>query len=229
MIASLRPGIRRHALLRIDPACWSRIIARAGDAAGTAETVLGRWAARGWPVIVRRYLPGEPHSATPVAVSLPPRPLRSGVTLRVLADEIEKADPALPLTAAVAQAPASWRRTMRMLAQIGEQCGCQPALCGSLLWQTLTGMTYLTARSDLDVCWQVGCERQAQSLVNELARIERSSPVRIDGELLLPDGAGVSWREFAERSGDGDELLVKTLYAVTSRSRASLFARAEAA
>ena len=49
-------------------------------------------------------------------------------------------------------------------------------------------------------------------------------PVRLDGELELPCGAEVNWRELAQSCADaGDELLVKTMEGVEVRTRAALF------
>jgi phosphoribosyl-dephospho-CoA transferase len=89
------------------------------------------------------------------------------------------------------------------------------------MWQVLTGECYLTARSDLDLCWPVSEAQQAQTLVEELRHIEATSSVRLDGELRLPDGGGVAWREFADRCVD--EVLVKTLDGVSAMARGRLF------
>jgi phosphoribosyl-dephospho-CoA transferase len=67
-------------------------------------------------------------------------------------------------------------------------------------------------------------ERTALSLVERLLRLDAESPVRLDGELELPDGAGLNWRELAQSRADpSDELLVKTMDGVEMRTRAALF------
>jgi len=53
-----------------------------------------------------------------------------------------------------------------------------------------------------------------------LLRLDAEGPVRLDGELELPDGAAVNWRELAQ---NGNQLLVKTMNGVEVRTRASLF------
>ena len=54
--------------------------------------------------------------------------------------------------------------------------------------------------------------------------MDADGPVRLDGELELPDGAAVNWRELAQRGADqGDEVLVKTMDGVEVRTRATLF------
>ena len=60
--------------------------------------------------------------------------------------------------------------------------------------------------------------------MEKLLRLEAESPVRLDGELELTDGAGVNWRELAlSRADPGDELLVKTMDGVEVRTKAALF------
>ena len=99
-----------------------------------------------------------------------------------------------------------------------------PRVFGALLWQHATGLPYLTARSDLDLLWSVSDERTATLIVEGLLQLDEGSPVRLDGELELTDGAAVNWRELA-RSGarPDDELLVKTMDGVEFRTRAALF------
>jgi len=95
---------------------------------------------------------------------------------------------------------------------------------GALLWQHATGLPYLTSRSDLDLIWSISDERTAALLVEGLLRLDADGPVRLDGELELPDGAAVNWRELAQRGADsGDEPLVKTMDGVEVRTRAALF------
>ncbi len=224
----LRLDLRRQALLRVDPSSWSRVLERAG-----AQAILAQWALQGWPLIVRRYLPDETRQVIPVAVPLPPLPTlptplapstrRRGLSLQLFDGEVRDVMDAVELPAAMAAAPLAWRPVMRALTLLGEECGSAPLLYGSLLWQLLTGMPYLTARSDLDLSWPVHSLPQAQSLIAGLARIERTSPMRLDGELVLPDGGSVAWREYADALTNGDELLVKTLHGVCARPHASLF------
>ena len=60
--------------------------------------------------------------------------------------------------------------------------------------------------------------------MDRLRRLDAEGTVRIDGELVLPDGAGVNWRELAQSRADrSDELLVKTMDGVEVRTRAALF------
>jgi phosphoribosyl-dephospho-CoA transferase len=106
------------------------------------------------------------------------------------------------------------------LLDLGEAVGITPRVFGALLWQHATGLSYLTARSDLDLLWSISDERTAASLVKGLFRLDAEGPVRLDGELEVPDGAAVNWRELAQ---NGNQLLVKTMNGVEVRTRALLF------
>jgi phosphoribosyl-dephospho-CoA transferase len=82
---------------------------------------------------------------------------------------------------------------------------------GSLAWRTLTGLDYLTGRSDLDLLLDVRRETDLDRLAADVAAIEADAPMRLDGELMRDDGAAVNWREF--HSGAG-EVLVKSINGV---------------
>jgi phosphoribosyl-dephospho-CoA transferase len=121
-------------------------------------------------------------------------------------------------------APAEWQPVIGALLDLGDAVGTAPRVFGALLWQHTTGLPYLSARSDLDLIWPISDERTALSLVARLLRLDAESPVRLDGELELPDGAGLNWRELAQSRADpSDELLVKTMDGVEMRTRAALF------
>ena len=63
---------------------------------------------------------------------------------------------------------------------------------------------------------QLRRDKDLQALAEDLAGIEICAPMRLDGELIRPDGAAVKWREF--RLGVG-EILVKTLGGVALLER----------
>ena len=59
--------------------------------------------------------------------------------------------------------------------------------------------------------------------MERLRQLDAESPVRLDGELELPDGAGVNWRELAQNSDQRSQVLVKTMDGVEVRTKAALF------
>jgi phosphoribosyl-dephospho-CoA transferase len=79
---------------------------------------------------------------------------------------------------------------------------------GSLAWRALTGLDYLTGRSDLDLLLHVHRDTDLLRLAADLALIEALAPMRLDGEFVRGDGAAVNWREF---HAGAREILVKTV------------------
>lgn len=210
-------SVRRHDLLRIDPASWQQMLCLRPQLA--ADERIARWADNGWPVMVRRYLSTDRPNQVPVAISLPPAPFKAGAALQFAAHQIGARLPALSLRRGLCSAPHGWAGTLRTLLDIGECFDSEAALFGSLLWQTLTGARYINERSDLDLLWPVSRHAQALGLGRAIAACADSSPMRIDGEFILPDGAAVNWREFLNAS----EVMVKTLHRVECRAVRSLF------
>ena len=94
---------------------------------------------------------------------------------------------------------------------------------GSLAWQALTGLDYLTGSSDLDLLLHVRDDVDVQRLIAELAEIEAGAPMRLDGELVRADGAAANWREFHAGAA---EILVKTTAEVTLVTRERFLWRA---
>lgn len=198
---------RRHELLEIAPHAWRRILHGAPSA---GPLLVEGWAARGWPVIVRRRSETEYREFIPVGL---PLPRGSGVRRMSLLvaprDVLRRSSPA-PLETTAGTADQAWRKTIDSLVAIGAGAGVEPLTIGSLLWQHLTGLAYLTPESDLDVLWPVHPGVDVRSLVRDIAAVERDAPLRIDGEVVFPDGTAVNWRELREACRAAEPHLVMT-------------------
>ena len=109
-------------------------------------------------------------------------------------------------------APLRWWHTLSKVASLASRHSMQPRIFGSLAWSMLTGLDYLTDGSDLDLLLPVSRGSDLVRLTAELAAIEAVAPMRLDGELVRDDGAGVNWREL--HAGVG-EVLLKTSSGVT--------------
>ncbi len=92
------------------------------------------------------------------------------------------------------------------------------------LWQHLTGLAYLTPHSDLDVLWPIPPGLAVRSLVCSIAAVQREAPVRIDGEIIFPNGSAVNWRELwnAHQAADQATVLAKTIEGVEILDLATL-------
>jgi phosphoribosyl-dephospho-CoA transferase len=205
------PHWRRHDLLHVAPDAWATALANCPSLADLP--LIEAWADRGWPVIVRRRAEAEHSDLVPVGVPLPPADGKRRIALLLpLGGILQRSSPPL-LRAAAAVADPGWRDTIVSLLALGARTGVEPAAFGSLLWQHLTGLSYLSPSSDLDVLWRVPAGFDVLSLVLSIAEIARAAPLRIDGEVVFPDGSAVNWRELwnAHRTAGRATVLAKSM------------------
>jgi len=188
----------RHDLLSVAPEAWRALLAARPDLDGIPH--LADWAARGWPVIARRRLPGEDAACIPAGLPLPPALGKRRIGLLFERAALTPR-PGLSLDEARDTAPAAWQPTLDALIAHGADRG--PRVFGALLWQALTGLPYLSATSDLDLLWPGPVP---QAFLDGLARIAARAPMPIDGEIVLPDGFGLNWRELLAAGPDGTVL-----------------------
>jgi phosphoribosyl-dephospho-CoA transferase len=186
--------------------------------------LVGSWADRGWPVIVRRRGEAEDPGLVPVGLPLPPAAGKRRIALLLPPDGVLQRSPPLLLRTAARVADPGWRPTIASLLALGASIGVEPSAFGSLLWQHQTGLTYLSPDSDLDVLWPVPPGFDVLSLVFSIAELQREAPLRIDGEVVFPDGSAVNWRELwmAHQAADPTSVLAKTIEGVRLLEIASL-------
>ncbi|NEU12794.1 malonate decarboxylase holo-[acyl-carrier-protein] synthase [Methylobacterium sp. BTF04] len=195
-------GCRRHDLLDVAPEAWAALLATRPDLDGVPH--LAGWARAGRPVILRRRGPGEAAAALPVGLPLPPGDGKRRIGFLL---EPGSATPRPPVTLAAARraVPDAWQPTCDALIALGAAHGIAPCVFGGLLWQALTGLPYLTGASDLDLLWPV-TDAVDRRLLTALAEIEARAPMRLDGEIVLPDGFGLNWREIHAAEAGGPVL-----------------------
>ena len=186
----------RQSLVTIDPAAWPQIVA------GQDQDILKDWAARGWPAIVRRPTCGDMGDAIPIGVPLPPSHGKARIALTASSDAILSCAPPPLLRDAAGSAPLAWQATIAVLLIARPSLRCY----GSLAWQHLTGLPYISETSDLDILAECGDAAEADELAAALAAIAPTACPKLDGELVAPDGAAVQWREWA---GEEPMVLVK--------------------
>ena len=219
-LPSLRRDWRpqRHQLVSVFPAAWDTLLASRDDLA--REPLVRDWARNHWPLIVRRPVPGEeggltlglplPPSAGKrrIAVQLPPEGIHSVMRLPGVAEVFESA-------------PGAWHASLRELLALATKYGVTTGVFGGLTWQWLTGLPYLSPGSDIDIAWELPRRDRLERFLQALADVDARAPMRLDGELVRADGAGVNWRELY--TGDADVAL-KTVADVALYSRKSFIA-----
>jgi phosphoribosyl-dephospho-CoA transferase len=213
--------LRRHDLIQVEPAAWDAMLRC--HPAPLDLPLVADWAKLGRPVIVRRRMVGDCVDGVPAALPLPPCHGKRRLAFSFPAGATMAAVAPILLCDAARTTPTTWQSVVTAILDIGDTVRITPRVFGALLWEHATGLPYLTAKSDLDLLWPISDERTAALLVQRLLKLEAESPVRLDGELELPDGAGVNWRELAHNSDQRGQVLVKTMDGVEVRTRAELF------
>jgi phosphoribosyl-dephospho-CoA transferase len=193
-------------------------------------------AAADWPLVAatrRQRPPLEPepaaiverwgHSGFPVGLPLPPALGKARMVMSVPDGVPWRVMPAVTLAQARDAAPVAWRATIDSLLALGRSVGSPPHVFGALLWQSVTGLPYVHAASDIDLIWTVPDAVALGALLDSLARIQPAAPMRIDGEVITNRG-GIAWRELAAaRHGEGDVVLAKSIDRARFVSTSTIF------
>jgi phosphoribosyl-dephospho-CoA transferase len=204
-------------MVKPSAAAWTAVMARHPELA--AQPILADWARAGRPLVVRRPVCSDVAGTIPLGLPLPPLYGKRRIAMALAANEIAECAPPPLLADAAAAAPPHWHDTIDRLLRLCPKT----RTFGSLAWQHLTGLPYLSAGSDLDLLWPLPSTRQANALLSEIAEIAQQAPMRLDGEIVSPAG-GVQWRELI--GDDEGEILVKGLRAVLGMTRATFLCRA---
>lgn len=175
------------------------------------DPLIAHWVDKGWPLVARRAAPGE-DSGVPLGLPLPPGRTVRRIPLLALQDEIVAITAPPTLCSVRAVLPSSWSRTLEHLDLLRVLHAIELRVCGSAAWRSITGLDYMTDRSDLDLLVYIRSETDVREVTAGLAAIEAAASMRLDGELIRTDGAGVNWREF--HSG-APQLLMKTVSGVS--------------
>lgn len=204
----------RHTMVKPSSRAWAALMTQRPDLAN--EPLVAGWADACFPLVVRRALCDETPQTISLGLPLPPAQGKRRIALTLDRNDILAAEPPPLLSDAVVSAPVSWHACIDRLVRLDPSV----RTFGSLAWQYLTGLPYLSAGSDLDLLWQSPTDGEIEALLEGISAIEQISPMRIDGEIDSAGGA-VQWREL--RNAGADSVLVKTLHGVIAVPRVDLF------
>lgn len=209
LVQPAEAALVRHRLVRVARDAWQACVSLRADLRD--ETLIRDWGARGWPLIVRRTGPCDAGVVgVPLGLPLPPSAGKRRVGVMMPADAIESVE--LPPTLASLRdiAPAKWRPTIDAFDGLAHHHRVDCRAFGSLAWQGLTGLQYLSEQSDLDILLDLPVAADVPfaltALLADVAACDELAPMRIDGEVIRMDGAGVNWREL---HAGIDEVVVK--------------------
>jgi len=199
--------LRRHDLVWLSGRGWQHLLQADHDA--EVRECLECWFERRLPLVVSRQAPA--HAGLALGLAAPRRWQRRRIALHAGHDSVlyracfpKPGEIRLRLPGHLC---ANWRALCEELAALA----ADPRVHGSHGWQRITGLQYVTQRSDIDLHLQVSDAVAADEVVRCLGRFQWAGP-RIDAELLFPDGSGVAWREWSRwRRGEIDRFLVKRM------------------
>jgi phosphoribosyl-dephospho-CoA transferase len=200
--------LRRHDVVHLNrDASASRL--RDGFCSAPS-TIVDEWIALGRPFVARRPSAGD-GVGLPLGLPLPPSLGKARIAITMPREAI--ATVALPPTLLEIQrfAPPAWRSTLDHLVTLCAKLDIELRAFGSLSWQCLTGLDYLTPTSDVDLLFLNARSFAVAPLIDGLVEIEAKAPMRLDGEVVRADGAAANWRELRAAL----EVLIKSLDGVS--------------
>lgn len=194
--------LHRHAFVWLD------------SAEETAESELLReWLEQDRPLVVRRPCLSDDGKNACLGLALPPSPTKRRIPFEL----------PLKLIRHVAEPPV-WSEcgtildeAVLRLDEAAKAGGVALRAFGSHAWQHLTGLSYVTGRSDIDLLMFLESRASWDAVRETLSRV--ALPDRIDLEFVLKNDASFSWREFA---GAGKSLLFKGNSSVWLGDRADI-------
>lgn len=215
----------RHDLVWLTPDGWQSALEQAGPAERPA---LERWQREDWPAVVRRKDADALPSVVSAGVALPPEPgtgIKPRIALRVDGSCIARHSPPIAIAEAAAAAPSRWRPALEALARDAQELGLRAY--GSLALQSITGLSYLTATSDIDLLLVPSTRAQLDAGLKLMTSACADLP--LDGEVVFPSGDAVAWKEWRDAAAAGAKVLVKSQCSVRLSEPAALLDTLEAA
>jgi len=205
-------ALRRQQLVRVSDAGWSVLSARPWD--DVARACLDHWAAQRLPLVVTRQAADPSEGLLALGLPAPLQWQRRRLALRLPLSSVLDVDDFPTADSIVDLLPAPMHRAWLGVVGTLVDLGAAPRVHGSFGWQRLTGLHYLHAGSDIDLCLSASGAATADAIVAVLQRAPFATP-RLDGELVFPDGSAVAWREWLQwRARRVDRILVKRLHGV---------------
>ncbi len=237
--AAPTPVLQRNTLVWLTPEAWRTVHAQSWET--SAQELLRHWQACHLPWVVARQRPEVPQSAVCLGLPAPQHWDRRRLAASVAADGIALQGQ-FPRLHEVAQSSPWGVGAAAWLAQ-GQTLKAEVRVYGSYGWQFLTGMPYVRAGSDLDLSVHAPDLHAALQALDWLAQTlplgEAGSggrapsarlPLRVDGEIVFPQGQALAWREFQQlRQGTVAQALVKDRHCLRLMDWPALVALAQAA
>lgn len=202
-------NLARNQLVWLDQRAWAQIEDRAWDV--EAQTILAHWRSQRLPLVVCRQRAETPADQVCLGLPAPQQWSRRRLALTVDWSAISDCG-VFPALLQVVQAN-QWGQGTLELSRALALHGVPTQVYGSHGWQSLTGLPYLHAASDLDLSLNVS-DFEAASQVAQLLQASQL-PMRLDGEIVFSGGQAIAWRELQKLlAGQTAQVMVKDLHRV---------------
>lgn len=219
-------GLERHMLVWLEDAGWN---AAQTNMDPQHKAAFRLWQSQSWPVIARRADADAAPDEICLGLPLPPDEdtgKKVRISLRAHAAHVRKATPAIELATALRSSSSPSSRLRAPLAALErDAAGMRLRVYGSLAMEALTGLPYVSPTSDVDILFHPTSRRQLEDGVALLSRHAALLP--LDGEIVFPGGAAVSWKEWRMAIANPAKVIVKELHAARLADTASLLALLE--
>jgi phosphoribosyl-dephospho-CoA transferase len=195
----MRPveSFRRHDWVYLPDDWRDRLAAPLSPAERDA---LVRWIAKGRPLVVARRRPDDAPGLIRLGLALPDK-TRIGVLLPADAIQLRRRAPFF--LDVVESAAALWPEAMGALRDLIAKTAPNARVFGSFAWQFFAAepeRPFVTHKSDIDLLLTSDRAPVLAGWIGLLQDFERRfAEPRLDGEITLPGGDFVSWREYAAR------------------------------
>lgn len=182
----------RHSLIWLHEEGWRAVLAQT-PVQIRAEVM--RWRDADWPLTVRRRDADCADDQLCLGIALAPRDgNKVRLPYRVTGSALAKSRPALPLSEIVSALPLQWRDAAKDLHVTARQAGVSVQAYGSAALQSITGLPYLHAASDLDLLLQPTTLQQLDDCVRLFLKFDQLLP--LDGEIVFGAASAVAVREW---------------------------------
>ncbi|MFJ7567848.1 malonate decarboxylase holo-[acyl-carrier-protein] synthase [Herminiimonas sp. NPDC097707] len=187
--------LKRHARVWLN---WPEAVELIHMQDGVGMTAIQQHAAHGLPFVARSRQPGDRPGMVQLGLRMPRTENPRSLAFCVPPSMVRETTDALSLVEALSQQtplPSGWYDTLMHLQADAAQLGLTLRIYGSLAWQCATGTRYLADNSDIDFLLEPASLEQAHAGLRLLEAAEKEGCVRLDGEMIFPDGRAVAWKE----------------------------------
>jgi phosphoribosyl-dephospho-CoA transferase len=178
------------------------------------------WFAAGYPGIVRRPCVTRDNKLC-LGIPLPPEQGKLRISSEVPESAVISVESPPKLEDCLSSAPASYQESLNSLHDKLNIAGISANIIGSLGWEKITGLSYLTDKSDLDLLFIVNSKSEFSKINDILSEWHPNAKGKYDIEIMLSNGNGFLWKEYRQSSGN---MLVKGNSQVFTASLEQLFA-----